>query len=187
MAAEAENALQQGVQTVVASLLESLMAFRNDARWSRLVEQDIPDARQRLTHVVRLTNGAAHQTMDLIDECRHLTGSMLTHVARLSGEPVAKAGLLGDIGALRARLADMLTTQGFQDVSGQIIQSVMNLIAELESSLVVLARLSGCTHARSQPDAHDTAASGPLVPGVAQADSAVAQTDVDALLSGLGM
>jgi chemotaxis protein CheZ len=187
MHAEPESSLQQGVQTVVVNLLESLLAFRNDTRWSRLVEQDIPDARQRLTHVVRLTSTAAHQTMDLIDECRHLSGSMLSHVATLQGEPAAKAGLRIDIDTLRARLGDMLTAQGFQDVSGQIIQSVMKLIEELESSLVVLARLSGVAHTPSGPDANDIRPSGPMVPGVLQADSAVEQTDVDALLSGLGM
>jgi chemotaxis protein CheZ len=186
MQAEPESDLQQGVQTVVVNLLESLLAFRNDTRWSRLVEQDIPDARQRLTHVVKLTNSAAHQTMDLIDECRRVSGSMLTHVTTLTCEPVAKAGLLQDIETLRARLGDMLTAQGFQDVSGQIIQSVMKLIEELEASLVVLARLSGVTHTRTQPDAHDTTPAGPAVPGVA-AEAAVEQTDVDALLSGLGM
>jgi chemotaxis protein CheZ len=187
MQVEPDSTLQEGVQTVVVNLLESLLAFRNDTRWSRLVEQDIPDARQRLTHVVKLTSEAAHQTMDLIDECRQLSGSMLSHVATLPGAPVAKTGLLSDIDKLRARLADMLTAQGFQDVSGQIIQSVMKLIQELEASLLVLARLSGVTHTPTRPDANDTTPSGPAIPGMAQADSAVEQTDVDALLSGLGM
>ena len=43
---------------------------------------------------------------------------------------------------VRSNLTEVLMAQGYQDLSGQIIRGVMKLVAELETALVDLVRLS---------------------------------------------
>ena len=88
---------------------------------------------------------------------------------------------------IRRNLADVLLAQGYQDLTGQIIRSVMKLVEELESALANLARLSGDVVEHATMGDNPSAGQGPAVPGVSKGDHASGQTDVDALLSGLGM
>jgi chemotaxis protein CheZ len=88
---------------------------------------------------------------------------------------------------IRRNLADVLLAQGYQDLTGQIIRSVMKLVGELELALANLARLSGDVVEHATMGDNPSAGQGPAVPGVSKGDHASGQTDVDALLSGLGM
>jgi len=81
----------------------------------------------------------------------------------------------------------VLLAQGYQDLTGQIIRSVMKLVGELELALANLARLSGDVVEHATMGDNPSAGQGPAVPGVSKGDHASGQTDVDALLSGLGM
>jgi chemotaxis protein CheZ len=95
--------------------------------------------------------------------------------------PAARA----DSELIRRNLADVLIAQGYQDLTGQIIRSVMKLVEELESALTDLSRLSGDVVEHASMG--ESAGHGPAVPGVTKGEIASGQTDVDALLSGLGM
>jgi chemotaxis protein CheZ len=97
--------------------------------------------------------------------------------------PVARS----DSELIRRNLADVLLAQGYQDLTGQIIRSVMKLVAELEAALANLARLSGDVVEHATMGDNASAGQGPAVPGVSKGELASGQTDVDALLSGLGM
>jgi len=88
---------------------------------------------------------------------------------------------------IRRNLADVLLAQGYQDLTGQIIRSVMKLVEELEAALANLARLSGDVVEHATMGENASAGQGPAVPGVSKGEIASGQTDVDALLSGLGM
>jgi chemotaxis protein CheZ len=87
---------------------------------------------------------------------------------------------------VRARLTDVLLAQGYQDLSGQIIRNVMQLVDELEAALGDLVRIDRFEFDRdSKPVA--TGTYGPVVPGVAHGDTVGGQEDIDAMLSGLGV
>jgi chemotaxis protein CheZ len=88
---------------------------------------------------------------------------------------------------IRRNLADVLLAQGYQDLTGQIIRNVMVLVEELESALASLAKLSGDIVEHATLGDNQKAVQGPPVPGVTRGEIASGQTDVDALLSGLGM
>src|SRR6185436_16677451 len=81
---------------------------------------------------------------------------------------------------IRRNLADVLLAQGYQDLTGQIIRSVMKLVEELEAALSYLAKLSGdvVEHATL---GEASQGHGPTVPGVTKGEVASGQTDVDAL------
>jgi chemotaxis protein CheZ len=209
------------LRTVTGDLQKALERFSVESRLQDIAENEIPDARARLTHVISMTDEAAHRTLDLVEQsgplaertsqgAATLMESLETYRSRANGAngvnghgPAVKSidhlvPLLKDIerflpaarsdsDLIRRNLADVLLAQGYQDLTGQIIRSVMKLVAELELALGSLARLSGdvVEHA-TMGDAPD-AGQGPVVPGVTKGDVASGQTDVDALLSGLGM
>ena len=197
------NALQDSsvltsVRKVRGDLEAALERFRAESRLAELAERQVPDARQRLAHVLKLTDEAAHHTMDLVDQCCPLVDAVVQGAQRLQGLP----DLSADVGrflqqtqthmkTVRARLTDVLLAQGYQDLSGQIIRNVMQLVDELELALVDLVRIDsfefdGAT--MTSPAAPAVAgAYGPVVPGVAHGETVGGQEDIDAMLSGLGV
>ena len=197
------------LRDLTANLQVALDRFRLDARLADLAEKDIPDARQRLKHVLKMTDEAAHRTLDLVEQ----SGPPADRTARASQQlvnswkrfrdrkialrefhemlkhmdaflPAANA----DSELIRRNLGEVLLTQGYQDLTGQIIRGVIDLVGELEAALADLTRLSGSAGEADPNVAPRTARGhGPVVPGVTQGAVASGQQDVDALLSGLGM
>lgn len=80
--------------------------------------------------------------------------------------------------------------QDFQDLTGQIIRRVINLVRDVEESLVEMIKVSGGTDAgenKVEKAEKDTKGEGTHVPGTNKsADIVESQDDVDDLLSSLG-
>ncbi len=193
-AALPDAALAVEVQRFTSELQAALNQFTTSARLLDLAEREVPDAQHRLQHVLKLTDEAAHKTMDLVEQSGPLIEKTAQSAAILDESelsPVARAlvkQMRLDMVTVRTNLSEVLLTQGYQDLSGQIIRSVMKLVQELEralSGLVALAAPDGAGTTRKVDSPMDLA--GPQIPGLKQGDAAGAQDDVDALLSGLGM
>jgi len=75
--------------------------------------------------------------------------------------------------------------QDFQDLTGQIIRQVINLIRDVEAKLVHLVKISGAQAQECRDEGSDKL-EGPVIPGVDQGDVVKGQDDVDDLLSSLG-
>jgi chemotaxis protein CheZ len=77
--------------------------------------------------------------------------------------------------------------QDFQDLTGQIIRKVINLVHDVEEKLVMLVRITGGKLDRNNDEHRDpNQLEGPRVPGVNQGEQMTSQDDVDDLLSSLG-
>lgn len=217
-------------------LHEAIKSFSTDVG-GQLDEQAgkeaMSDASDRLSYVIELTEETAHKTMDRVDQSLTLVDrldeqstrfhDLLMLVGQLEGEFRALDGVydrtcsLKDesektIEELRTALTDILVSQGFQDITGQLIRRVITLLTQVESQLVKLMdmaskveRLSGVDvvasaggastvaaaqeeeEAAGEPDnkkLQDVKAEGPQVP---KGDSRPCdQDDVDELLSSLG-
>jgi len=89
---------------------------------------------------------------------------------------------------IQAGLSDILMAQGFQDITGQIIRRVIDLVQDLEGSMVNLIKISSRKITSSSGAALQPEVPGPVVPGVDDraGDVATSQVDVDDLLSSLG-
>ena len=78
----------------------------------------------RLEHVVKVSEEASHHTLDLIQDCRILLGTL---------------GKGGDdaptLAAIRSRLSEMTAAQGYQDLTGQIIRRVVELVRAVHEGL----------------------------------------------------
>jgi chemotaxis protein CheZ len=196
------STVMTSVRKVTGDLQAALERFRCDSRLVDLAERQVPDARLRLAHVLKLTDDAAHHTMDLVDQSCPLVDAIAHEAERLqllSKRPLAAdEGLRGEferfltqavthMKTVRARLADVLLAQGYQDLSGQIIRGVMKLVDELEIALGDMVRIGDFEPIGDLGTATDLRGHGPVVPGVEHGHVVSGQQDVDAMLSGLGM
>jgi chemotaxis protein CheZ len=202
-----ERMLFLDLRKLTGDLQSALQRFRLDSRLADLAEKDVPDARLRLDHVLRLTDEAAHRTLDLVEQSGPLaerTARSATDLTdswqRFRDRKIAVEDFhrmvrdmdaflqatRTDMGKVRENLSEVLLAQGYQDLSGQIIRGVMKLVTELEIALVDLVRLSRSRGAR--PVSEETRRGfGPPIPGINSGPSVSGQQDVDALLSGLGV
>jgi chemotaxis protein CheZ len=204
-----DNALRSDLKELTDNLRIALDRFSVDSRLADLAEKEVPDARHRLEHVLKLTDEAAHTTLDLVERSGPLaerTGARAAEILPLWQQfrdrnlehkdfqillvamdaflPAARA----DSEQVRNNLAEVLMAQGYQDISGQIIRGVMQLVTEIESVLVGLMGLSTVDTKREVAAAKSSSRGhGPVVPGVEHGKVVSGQQDVDALLSGLGM
>lgn len=167
------------------------------------------DACARLDHAVRLSEQAAHKTLDLVDRSRECVSDVARAAEKLErlhswarrsyGMPDEMASLADtlqqlqtslstDAAALRNNLSQLAQTQEYQDLSGQLIKRVVGLVQGVESALLEMLRASGgLTPAPAAPTVsgpRPMVLEGPAVPGLNS--TTVSQQDADALLSSLG-
>ena len=186
-------------RSLTGDLQSALQRFRVDSRLADLAEKDVPNARLRLDHVLKLTDEAAHRTLDLVELCGPLVDEAARGAARLldtwnpsGGRDAAVNDFLmrtrKDADALRAHLSELLMAQGYQDITGQIIRSVIALVDELERVLGKLVQIAEGVEVTSLVRSLPTPANweqglGPQVTGIANGDAVAGQDDIDALLS----
>jgi chemotaxis protein CheZ len=206
-----EQILFGDLRKLTTDLQRALDRFRIDSRLVDLAEHEVPDARVRLTHVLKLTDEAAHKTLDLVERSAPLADRTARAVEDIAGlwkqfrnrsisveafHDMLKrmdqflASSQVDMEQVRNNLNEVLMAQGYQDLSGQIIRGVMKLVSELEVALAELVRLSkmhGTTPTMRGLSDETRRGFGPVIPGVTQGPVVNVQSDVDSLLSGLGM
>ncbi|WP_426113236.1 protein phosphatase CheZ [Massilia sp. PWRC2] len=126
----------------------------------KLIEKaasDIPDARDRLDYVARLSEQAAQKVLNATDEANPLQDSIDRSAHELSDAWQAALALPeGDAdwralaehtmaelavsraaaGATKGYLMDIMMAQDFQDLTGQVIGKVTNIAQNLEKQLV---------------------------------------------------
>ena len=124
------------------------------------VVDEMPDARDRLAHVGKMTEAAANKVLNLVDagkpECDdlakrgHELSDSLSRMAAQDDLSVERArGLLVVCSKFAQRtatfaekeaevLSDIMMAQDFQDLSGQVIKKVIDIISRTEAQLVQL-------------------------------------------------
>jgi chemotaxis protein CheZ len=199
------------LRKLTVDLQAALERFRIDSRLVDLAENEVPNARHRLDHVLKLTDEAAHKTMDLVERSGPLAERTSKQAASILESwhrfrqrnirvdefqqlvlqmDVFLEAASKDMDMVRGNLAEVLMAQGYQDLSGQIIRGVMKLVGELELALVELVRLSksgGATTTSKRLTDDTRRGFGPTIPGINNGPAVSGQQDVDSLLAGLGM
>jgi len=203
------------VGELTRELHEALLDFQNDTRLMDMTGHDIPDAKQRLNHVIEMTDKAANKTMDAVDNCLPIADKLINDLDAvkpnwqgLMNRDIA----LGDFKVLchqvdgliesssksaltlRSSLTDILMAQDFQDLTGQIITRAIDLVQEIELKLVGILTVcskgnSASTQVQEKQKEHsekDIEAEGPIINAEERDDVVNGQDDVDDLLSSLG-
>lgn len=132
----------------------------------------LPDACARLEHVVRVSEEASHRALDLIQDCGTLLDSL-----RDAPPDEQRATIL----TIRAQLSEMTAAQGYQDLTGQIILRVVELVRMVHAGLGD----AGAEHERPLHLPSSSRGYGPSVTGLDAAPTT--QDDANQLLSSLGL
>jgi chemotaxis protein CheZ len=198
LCAEMDSGLLPELKRITAKAQSALARFSAEARLDALAGHEVPDARKRLTHVVKLTDEAAHRTLDLVELCGPLVDEAARGAAQLlesrnspqwpSRAEEFLSRTRSGAEALRAHLSELLMAQGYQDITGQIIRSVIALVDELERVLGKLVQIAEGIEVTSLVRSLPTPLNweqglGPQVAGIANGDAVAGQDDIDALLS----
>lgn len=202
-----ELSLFQELGKLTREFHDALATFRLDSRVSDMAEKDIPDARERLNHVITMTQNAADRTMNAVEHSLPLVQDIANVSVNLRAQwqrfqkremnaqefrELAKSidEFLGTTEVksadLKAKLNDVLMAQDFQDLTGQIIKRVIKLVEDVEINLVNLIRLSSQKVIPVNVNHDSIKAEGPMVPGVKVNGALSGQDSVDDLLSSLG-
>lgn len=200
-----ETELYQDMGKLTRELHDAISNFGMDDSINIMAEKSIPDARERLNYVISKTDEAANQTLEAVEEsipiCNNLNDQALELHDRwdkftrrelsadqfraLSKDIKSFFNKTNDLTKVKDHLTSILLAQEYQDLTGQIIKKVINLVSEVENKLIGLIQI---TAAPQITDVKGDASSldGPPVPGIAHKDTVSGQDEVDDLLSSLG-
>jgi chemotaxis protein CheZ len=216
-----DRGLYHEVGKLTRELHNAIVNFQLDPRMPHAQElSQIADATERLNYVVTMTEKAANRTMDLVEQSAPLVNDLSDEAQSLSAEwgrfmrreigadgfrELAKRVELflarseRDGAKLSGHLNDILLAQDYQDLTGQVIKRVTQLVTEVESNLLKLMlmasqvdRFAGIQHdhealrTEQEKSKEPSRGEGPQIHADKRDDVASNQDDVDDLLSSLG-
>ncbi|MBL1277741.1 MAG: protein phosphatase CheZ [Ectothiorhodospiraceae bacterium] len=204
-----ETGLYNEVGKMTRQLHDSMNAFCEDTRIDELAEDEIPDARSRLKYVIEMTQKSADRSLTAVENTMPKCDALSGRISELGEawqnfkrremsveqfrELSAKLETFfvdaeQDTSSIRSGLNEIMMAQDFQDLTGQIITRVIELVEEVEGNLIELVRLTGSkmTNDNEKPKEDAIKAEGPQVPGVGKDNVVSGQDEVDDLLSSLG-
>jgi chemotaxis protein CheZ len=190
---------------VTRTLHDSLRGLGLDKIMER-VAQDIPDARDRLSYVARMTEQAAERVLNATDVATPLQTELGASAAALDKrwkEVMAVPSLKSEYNqaatetltflALTEKntaetkdlLMEIMMAQDFQDLTGQVIKKITGLAQDLEKQLVQVLVDFSPTTAKKHTETNDSLMNGPQIDPDAE-DVVASQEQVDDLLDSLG-
>ena len=216
-----DRGLYHEVGKLTRELHNAIVNFQLDPRMPHAKEvSQITDATERLNYVVTMTEKAANRTMDLVEQSAPLVNDLNDEATALGVDwghfmrrelgaeafrELAKrielflARSERDSSKLSGHLNDILLAQDYQDLTGQVIKRVTQLVTEVESNLLKLVlmasqvdRFAGIEHdhavlrAEQEQQKEPSHGEGPQIHADKREDVASNQDDVDDLLSSLG-
>jgi len=205
-----ESELFHEVGKLTRELHEAMSNFNVDSRLVDLTENDMPNTRDRLNYVITTTEEAAHKTLGFIDQTLPLATELKQtadnidkswHRFRMKEMTVDEfRNLSKEIEVylpevkqhseqIHANLSEMMMAQGFQDLTGQVIRQVIELVEEVEGNLVRLVKIAGQHTDDNKPSdkkVDPIKAEGPQINAQDNPNVVNDQDEVDDLLSSLG-
>ncbi len=204
-----ESELFHEVGKMTRELHESLNNFAVDSRLVDLTENTMPNTRDRLNYVIETTEAAAHKTLEFIDQTLPIASDLKQTAEKIDESwhrfrmremnadefrTLSKEieAYLPDVKKhseqIHANLSEVMMAQGFQDLTGQVIRQVIDLVEEVESNLVGLIKISGqqIVKPKDSKPVDASKAEGPQINAADNPEVVNNQDEVDDLLSSLG-
>lgn len=209
LSAMRESQLFQELGKLTRELHDTLANFQIDSKMTDLAQTDIPDAKERLNHVITMTEQAADKTLCAVEELQPMSDELQERLSKLRADwgrfrnrnmPVEEFREFSReleqffdwteqmMPQFNGKLTDIMMAQDFQDLTGQIIRRVITLVQDVEGGLVDLIRISGqkLKPQAEKKEVNPIEATGPSIEGIDTEDIVTGQDDVDDLLSSLG-
>lgn len=203
-----ESNQRKEVLVRVGQLTRNLHDSLRGLGFDKLIEQaasDIPNARDRLDYVARMTEQAAQRVLNATDEACPLQSTIEAGADKLAAGWNAVIGMSfsetqyramaertleyldetrSASSATRQHLLDIMMAQDFQDLTGQVIKKITELAQGIEQQLVQL--LIDYAPAEMRVDTDNGLLNGPQIHPTGNADVVADQGQVDDLLESLG-
>ncbi|MEW6164180.1 MAG: protein phosphatase CheZ [Pseudomonadota bacterium] len=206
-AAEPANS-QEAVFNRIGHMARKLHDSMRELGYDKALEEtarQIPDAQQRLQYIAQMTEQAASRVLNATDVAKPAQDELEQRVKALGGrwdKMFANQLSVDEFKALaadtraffaeapakiditNAQLNEIMMAQDFQDLTGQVIKKVVEMVQGIETQLLqVLIEV--------MPDEKKAAApeglmNGPVISAVGRSDVVTSQAQVDDLLESLG-
>jgi len=171
---------------------------------------ELPDAKDRLSYIARLTGEAAEKVLNNVDQAKahhdHIAAETRRIGALIVQDPVAAVAkghvmnFINDVEQsskqIDQNLTEIMMAQDFHDLTGQVIAKVVNLAANIEKQLVelliVTAPPEAAVHGAVELPGETVkiidqpVLQGPVVKPEGNPDVVKSQSEVDDLLASLG-
>ena len=187
---ETDGELFREVGKVTRKLHDSLKAFKGavDSGLQKLTKDDVPNAIDKLEFVISKTEDAANKTMGIVERYLENSDELSRHINNIKGHDEDVEYLNAFKDSLDADLTTILTAQQFQDITGQTIKKVIDLVNSVEAELLRLITQFGMSMKSDaeQAGAGDGAGRGKTFENEEKAVEKVTQSDVEALLNDFG-
>ncbi|MDR7150942.1 chemotaxis protein CheZ [Hydrogenophaga palleronii] len=191
------NEMFQQLGSITRQLHDALKELGYTDKLKGSVDQ-LPDAQSRLSYIARLTGEAAEKVLNHVElgkneqaELAERGRKLADTISRVPALAKAMPELMewsNDVVRISeqtdARLTDIMMAQDFHDLTGQVINRVVQLASTIEEQLLGLLLQS----APSGQPGHDQAfeLAGPVVNPEGRTDVVSDQAQVDDLLASLG-
>ena len=203
------DAVYQRIGHLTRTLHDALRELGYDKELQGTRDQ-LPDARDRLTYIARVTGEAAEKVLNAVDRARVVQEQMTATatdlrarwlaVAAYATKDAARAtpagrelieqtctlfaGVDDQAEATNAILTDIMMAQDFHDLTGQVIRKVVSLAQSMEEQLLKLLIETTPPEQRRKFDPEKL--EGPVVKAEGRDDVVTDQAGVDDLLASLG-
>jgi chemotaxis protein CheZ len=203
-----EGSPEEEVFNRLGQLARQLHESLRQLGYDRLLEDSawqIPDARQRLAYIAQMTEKAASRVLNATDIARPIQDDLLKRSQEMGSrwERMFAGGLSVDefkalaadtrgffqqapdrVAATNAQLTEIMMAQDFQDLTGQVIRKVVEIVEGFECQLVKL--LIEALPAERKAEVPQSLMNGPLIAAEGRTDVVTSQSQVDELLESLG-
>jgi len=167
------------VGKVTRKLHDSIRSFKEalDPKLKDMAVSEMPNAVDQLQLVIERTEAAANKTMGIVEKYILSMDDLSAHVRNITGPEESVEFLKSFKNSLEDDLTEILTTQSFQDLTGQTIKKVIRLVGDIETELVRLITTFGV---KMEP------AKEAVFYGPGTTDEKISQEGVDELLKDFG-
>ena len=200
---------QDNVIDQLGHLTRKLHEAMRELGYDRLLQDTakaIPDARDRLVYVATMTEKAAERTLSAIETAKPIQDQLGSQAAALAKEWEklfgrelsvdqfkALAERTGDFlravpaqaEATSAQLMEIMMAQDFQDLTGQVIKRVTDVVQDMENQLLRLL-LQNVPPERREAAESRGLVNGPVIRASGNSEVVTSQAQVDELLASLG-
>ncbi|MBK6636279.1 MAG: protein phosphatase CheZ [Rhodocyclaceae bacterium] len=200
----AQEAVFNNLGKMARQLHDSLRGLGYDQALQEAASQ-IPDVSQRLSYITQMTEQAALRVLNATDIAKPLVEDMETTAAAMSArwermfanqlsvdEFKALAAdtrgffntATGKLSHANQQLTEIIMAQDFQDLTGQVIKKVVDMVQGFEQQLLKV--LVEAMPEKRKAEVPDGLMNGPVINAVGRDDVVTDQAQVDDLLESLG-
>ena len=200
-----EEAVFNRLGHLARQLHDSLRGLGVDKLLEDTAQHAIPDARQRLQYIAQMTEQAASRVLNAADIAKPVQDELIARSEAMSkrwDKMFANQLSVDEFKMLAAdtrtyfaeappklkitndQLMEIMMAQDFQDLTGQVIKKIVDVVQNMETQL--LALLIEAMPEQRKAEAPEGLLNGPVISAAGRSDVVTSQAQVDDLLESLG-